>query len=162
MGNRRRQLPVLLLVALLAAGACSKPTGDSHIVSAWSARSEGGVYRFDATFDDSTASYALDLAARLVASQFPDGTLELDIRTVAPDGTSTIERLSLPLEGPDVRTVLGSGSVADCSWRWRDFSPGGGSWSFLIQPADPALAKALYGLGFSYSLNEETRNDGKR
>ena len=164
MGSRRRHplLPVTLLLTLLAAFACGKPTGDFFFRSADSAHSEGGIYRFDIDFDDSTASYALDIAARLVASQFPDESLRLDIRLIAPDGTSTIERLELPMEkGAVVRMRHGSGSVTDISWRWRDFSPGDGRWSFLIQPADPAQAKALHGLGFSYKLNE-TRNDGKR
>lgn len=164
MGSRRRHtlLPVTLLLTLLATFACGKPAGDSFFRSAGSARSEGGIYRFDIDFEDSTASYALDIAARLVASRFPDGSLDLDIRLLAPDGTSTIERLELPLaEGACLRMRHGSGSVTDISWRWRDFSPGGGRWSFLIQPADPAQARALQGLGFSYELNE-TRNDGKR
>ena len=164
MGSRRSHTLTLLLLALLpAVFSCGKPTGDSFFLAADSVRGEDDVYRFDIDFEDTTARYTLDIAARLVASKLPDGVLALDIRTLAPDGTSSIERVELPLaEGPDVRMSLGSGSVTDCSWHWRDFSPEGGRWSFLLRPADPAQSQALYGLGFSYSLKDAKHNDGKR
>ena len=166
MGSRRKHpLLTLLLFALLPAcltGACSRPAGDSRFISAQHARSEGGIYGFDVHFDDTTAIYTLELAARLVASQLPGETLSLDIRILAPDGTTRIERVDLPLaEGPGIRLAHGSGSVVDGSWPWCDFPAGSGSWRFLIQPADPAQAQALLGLGFSYTL-KEPRNDGKR
>ena len=166
MGSRRKHpLLTLLLLALLPAlmtGACSRPAGASRFLSAEQARNEGGVYRFDVQFDDTTALYALELAARVVASQLPDETLSLNIRIVDPAGNYSIERLDLPLtEGPGIRLSHGSGTMVDGSWSWRDFPASGGTWRFLIQPANPALAPALLGLGFSYT-RKETRNDGKR
>ena len=166
MGSRRKHpLLTLLLLALLPAlltGACSKPAGNSRFIAAQQARSEGGVYRFDVHFDDTTALYTLELASRLVASQLPGETLSLNIRIVDPAGNYSIERVDLPLaEGPGIRLTHGGGTVVDGSWPWRDFPASGGVWHFLIQPADPAQTPALLGLGFSYTL-KDPQYDGKR
>ena len=156
--SNNHPLLILLLVTLLTVpGACTKPVGDYYFISAETARDQGGVYSFDIAFDDA-ASYDLALAARIVASQIPDKTLNLDIHIQAPDGSTSIERVGLPLNlAPGVQIVPGSGSVTDFSWTWRSFPAAPGHWRFLIQPADPAEGRALYGLGISYSLH-----DGKR
>ena len=160
MGSRNKHLLSLLLLAVLATlGACGRPVGDSYFISAETARSQGGVYAFDITFNDTTARYDLDIAARVIASDLSSGTLDLDIRIQAPDGSTTIERVGLPLSpAPGVKIALGSGSVTDCQWHWREFPGQPGNWRFQFQPADPAQGSALQGLGFSYTIQP----DGKR
>ena len=156
--SNKHPLPILLLVMLLTLpGACTKPTGDFRFIAAETVRDQGGVYTFDIDFDDS-ARYDMAIAARIVANRIPGGILHLDIHVQAPDGSTTIERVGLPLaQAPDVQIAWGSGSVTDLKWPWRSFTATQGHWRFLIQPADPAEQKALYGLGFSYTLH-----DGKR
>ena len=160
MGNRNKHLLTLLMLTVLAAsGACSKPVGDSFFTAAETARSQGGVYAFDITFNDTNARYDLDIAARVVASEIPSETLDLDIRIQAPDGNTTIERVAFPLiPAPGVKISLGSGSVTDYQWHWREFPGRPGNWRFRFQPADPAQGSALQGLGFSYTI----QHDGKR
>ena len=160
MGSRNKHLPTLLILTVLAAmGACSRPVGDSFFTAAETARRQGGVYSFDIQFNDTTARYDLDIAARIVASEIPSETLDLDIRIQAPDGNTTIERVGLPLTpAPGVKIALSSGSVTDYQWHWRDFPDRPGNWRFQFQPAGPAQDGALQGLGFSYTI----QHDGKR
>jgi len=160
MGSRNKHLLTLLMFTVLAASAaCSKPVGDSYFIAAETARSQGDVYSFDITFNDTTARYDLDIAARIVASEIPSETLDLDIRIQAPDGNTTIERVALPLiPAPGVKISLGSGSVTDYQWHWREFPGRPGIWRFQFQPAAPAQGNALMGLGFSFTI----QHDGKR
>ena len=156
--SHNHPLTILLLVMLpVLFGACTKPTGDYRFIAAETVRDQGGVYPFAIDFDDN-ACYDLAIAARIVASRIPDETLHLDIQIQAPDGSTTIERVSFPLaQAPGVQIAWGSGSLTDLKWPWRSFTATPGHWRFLIQPADPAEEEALYGLGFSYTLH-----DGKR
>ena len=161
MASSNSHILPLALAVLLAAAACSRPAGDHRFISSETARRQGGTYLFEETFDDG-ARYALTLAARVVTSRIPGGNLELDIRIKAPDGTTAIERVALPLQPADgVAMTLGSGSVADFAWPWRelpgDEGAGPGTWTFTVQPADPAIADAIYGIGLSFEPS-----DGKR
>ena len=158
--SKPRLLP--LLVALLMAAttaACSKPVGDHQIQAQWSIAGTDGEYCFQAPFDTS-GRFTLRLAARLVASRFPEKRVAFDIRTTAPDGTTAIERLECPFtddEARILRVVPGSGSLTDFEWAWRTLTVSPGTWTFHIRPADPQRNDAIQGVGFSYSLN-----DGKR
>lgn len=142
---------------LLLAASCSQPSGHFTFLSAQQAARQDGTYAFDADFEDSTAVYVVGLAARIVTNRIPDGKLDFDIRITPPDGETSIERVSVSLqEQPGVQYSLGSGAVADWTWEWRSFSmkklpPG--CWHFALQPADPALGKAIHGIGFSYEKN---------
>ena len=148
-----------LLAALALLAACTRPTDNHLLVSQWTADNQGGEYGFSASFDTS-ARFALRLAARMVASRIPEECLAFDIRITTPDGATAIERVDLPLHssGDDgIRIIPGSGSVTDFEWPWRSLDATPGTWTFHVRPANPERADALYGLGFSYSLN-----DGKR
>ena len=159
MGSGRRNSLLLRigLLALLAAASCSQPPGDYEFLSAGEAARDGGVYRFSAEFKDSTARYAFTLAARIVTSRVPDGTVDFDIRITAPNGETAIERITFPLDDrPGVRIALGSGSVTDFAWPWPYRRPAWqpGLWQFAVQPADPALRKVVRGVGFSYEITQ--------
>ena len=56
-----------------------------------------------------------------------------------------------------VASVRSEGPVTDFEWPLRSLDATPGTWTFHVRPANPERADALYGLGFSYSLN-----DGKR
>ena len=149
-----------LLAILLAAAGCSRPVGDYQFISAETARQQGGDYLFKGSFDDPSATYRLTLAARIVTSRTDGETLTMDIRLTAADGTTTIERVALPLQKtPGVDIALGSGSTTDYSWPWRTMrgSEMPGEWTLSMRPADPALDHALYGAGLSCTID-----DGKR
>ena len=145
-------LPLLLLAALLTAG-CSKPAGDYLFVSAETARAHDGNYVFQLPLD-SLHTYTTALAARIVTNRIPDTEIDLDIHVTEPDGTTSIERLTLPLkETPGVTVIAGNGPVADFRWPWHTRRVTGakaGNWQVRITPTEPASAAALYGIGLSY------------
>ena len=152
MAVSNRFLPILLLAAFLTAG-CSKPAGDYLFVSAESAHAQNGTYEFHLTLD-SLHTYTTTLAARVVTGRLPKAELNLDIHVTEPDGTTSIERLSLPLtESPGVTRIAGNGSVVDFRWPWHTRRVTGteaGRWLIRITPTDPASAAACYGIGLSY------------
>ena len=161
MGSgRRNNILRHALWLLLLAASCSQPSGHFTFLSVEQAARQDGTYAFDADFDDSTAVYVVSLAARIVTSRIPDGKLDFDIRITAPDGETSIERVTVSLqEQPEIRFSLGSGTVADWAWEWRSFpmkrlTPG--HWHFALQPADPALGAAIRGIGFSYEKDSSS------
>ena len=153
-------LPAVLLLSLLA--GCTKPVGDYRFVSTETARTQNGRYDFTLALDDSTRSYTLALAARLVASRLPAQEITFEIHTTSPYGESTIERKTFPLQGdgPD-RFTKGSGSVIDCEWILQDaFRASGaktGAWQVSVSPTDTTLLAAIYGIGLSYEDNHGKR-----
>lgn len=155
-----RRLAVWLLAAWALLAACTKPVDNHLITTQWATRNQGGEYHFKATFD-TTASYTLRLAARVDAGLVPEKSLLFDIRIARPDGSNDIERVELSLQRSDsnriLRMVPGSGSMLDVEWPWRTLRVSPGTWDFYIRHALPERAEAIYGLGFSYTLN-----DGKR
>lgn len=151
--NRWIFLPAVLLLGLLA--GCTKPVGDYRFVSTETARTQNGRYDFTLALDDSTRSYTLALAARLVASRLPRRELTLEIRTTSPFGESAIERKTFPLDGNGPgRLTKGSGSVVDCEWILEEaFHVSGaeaGTWQVSVSPTDTAQLAAIYGIGISY------------
>ncbi|MBO4535922.1 MAG: hypothetical protein J5702_01825 [Bacteroidales bacterium] len=147
----------LLLLVILSAVGCSKPAGDYLFVSDRTAAAHGGRYEF--TFSlDSACTYTTTLAARVVASRAQDGELNLDIRTISPDGSTQIERLPLSLaEEACLKRIEGSGSLLDCQWHWQDIRTDGslaGTWQVFVTPTDEATADALQGIGLSYERIE--------
>jgi hypothetical protein len=143
---------LILLLVLLAAG-CSKPSGDYLFVSERTAAAHGGRYEF--AFDlDSACTYTTTLAARVVASRAQEGEINLDIQITSPDGSTQIERLLLSLaEEACLKRIEGSGSLLDCQWHWKDIRTDGslgGTWQVAVTPTDPASAEALRGIGLSY------------
>ena len=152
MAASNRSILCLMLALVLAAG-CSKPVGDYFFVSAETARTHGGAYEFQMTLD-SLHTYTTSLAARIVTSKVPGEDISLDIHVTAPDGTTSIERLTLPLrETPGVQRIAGGGSVADFRWPWYTLTvdgPKAGRWQVRITPTDAGLAEAFYGIGIAY------------
>jgi len=144
---------IALLLVLLAA-ACGRPDGNYHFVSTETAQKNGGIFVFTIPSSDSTTVYKTSLAARIVASRVPEGSVEFDIHTTAPDGQSTIERRSFPLrEGPGARIKLSAGSLTDCEWTLHELSTAGhpeGIWTVQVTLPDTARMDALRGVGFSY------------
>lgn len=147
----------LVLLFLLLAAACSRPTGDFHLVSTETARKAGGNFRFEIPVADSALVVMTTLAARLVASRVEGRHIELDFHVTPPGGETFIERHAFPLEAaPGVKVSLGSGSTADFEWPWREIRTDGspaGTWTISIVPSEPALLDALYGLGLSYETS---------
>ena len=144
---------LILLLTLVMAAGCSKPAGDYFFVSAETARTQGGAYEFQLSLD-SLYTYTTTLAARIVTGKVPEQEISLDIHITAPEGTTSIERLTLPLgDTPGVQRIAGSGSVTDFRWPWhtsRIAGPQAGRWLVRITPTDAALADAFYGIGISY------------
>ena len=144
---------LLLLLAFALTAGCSKPAGDYLFVSAEKARTQGGTYEFHLSLD-SLHTYTTDLAARIVTSKVPTQEINLDVHITAPDGTTSIERLTLSLqESPGVQRIAGNGSVTDFRWPWhtsRIDGPRAGRWQVRITPTDAALSDAFYGIGLSY------------
>lgn len=154
MAVRNRNLLLLLALCLLISG-CRKPSGDYLFVSAETAAAHGGSYDFALNLDDSTRTWKASLAARIVTSRIPDGTVAFDVRITSPVGESTIERLSLPLSGTSgIRVSNNQGPVTDFEWPLRDgIRPDGrstGTWKVSISPTDTTLRDALYGVGIAY------------
>lgn len=154
MGTMVRRNSLIPLLVLLLTAACSRPQGDHRFISTETARGNGGAFVFEMESEDSAAVFTTTLAARIVASRIPEKTLEFDIHLTPPDGQTSIERHTFPLtEEPGVRISLGSGSVTDYEWPWREIRTGGhpvGTWTVRITPSDPARLEALSGVGFSY------------
>lgn len=150
--NRRLLLAAVMLLGLLA--GCAKPAGDYFFVSTETARSQQGRYDFSLALDDSTHSYTIALAARLVASRIPERQIGLEIRRTSPFGETAIERRSFPLEGDSIRITKGSGSVIDCEWilqeRLQLSGAETGLWQLSVSPIDTNLLPAIYGIGLSY------------
>ena len=73
-----RTSPFILLILLLAA-ACCRPTGDFHLVSTETAREEGGAFRFEIPVTDSGLVVTTSLAARLVTRLGRNGRCALGI-----------------------------------------------------------------------------------
>lgn len=150
MALRNSHIAILLL---LLAAACSRPGGDYYFISAETARENGGAYRFSFV-PDKEDNYTTTLAARVIRSRIAADSLEFDIHITPPAGEAVIERQAFPLlasEGVTIR--LGAGSVTDYEWPWHEIATEGypgGEWTLSIAPSDPALAEAIYGIGFSY------------
>lgn len=153
--NSLRPIRTLAWLLLVLLTGCTKPTGDYFFVSTEAARAQQGHYVFTLNLEDSTGTYAIGLAARLVASRLPDQQLPLDIRTTSPAGETTIDRTVFRVTEDDVtRLKKGSGSLVDCEWRWKPAvtirGAEAGAWQISITPTDPALLEAIYGIGISY------------
>ncbi len=158
----RTVLPVLLM--LLAAASCRKPSGDFILISSQEASANGGVFEFNLTLDDSLAVYSTALAARILTSRVTGRTVDFDFHISSPEGETFIERVSLPLvPHPDVRQSNGEGRVVDFEWPYRDnIRVSGrqlGLWKISVTPADPALRDAILGMGLSY---KDSQDYGKR
>lgn len=151
---------LLTLLTLLA--GCAKPGGDYFFVSTETARAQGGHYDFTLSLDDTTGTYTVRLAARLVASNLPDQQVAFDIHLTSPVGETTIERKAFPLsESGTSRLTAGNGSVVDCEWLLNDkvrvAGPEAGSWRITIAPTNPIHFDAIYGIGISYESDHGKR-----
>ena len=158
--NKHVFLAAALLLTLLA--GCTKPAGDYFFVSTETARAEDGHYNFTLNLDDTTGTYTVRLAARLVASRLPGRQAAFDIHLTSPVGETTIERRSFPLdESGDSRMTAGNGSVIDCEWLLdggiRVAGPSAGTWRITVAPTDPAQLDAIYGIGISYESDHGKR-----
>ena len=160
----RNKHKVLFWTALLLAflTGCTQPAGDYFFISTETARAHGGHYDFTLNLDDSTGTYTVRLAARLVASRLPDRQAAFDIHIPSPVGQTTIERKSFPLEeNEETRMTAGSSSVVDCEWLLkkgiRANGPDAGSWRIAVSPTDTALLDAIYGIGISYESDQGKR-----
>ena len=160
-----RTLPKLLLrtaVLLTLLTGCAKPAGDYFFVSTETARTQGGRFDFTLSLDDTTTTYSIRMAARLVASRLPDRQIAFDIHTISPVGETAIERKTFPLSESDgTRMTAGSGSVVDCEWRWRETVRVSGShagiWHVSVAPTDTTQLEAIYGIGIAYETNHGKR-----
>lgn len=163
MAAGRNSLFRWLLPWLLLLAGCARPTGDYFFVSTETARSQQGHYSFTLSLDDTTGTYTIWMAARLVASHLPERQIAFDIRTTSPVGETAIERKTFPIaEEALTRLNKGSGSVVDCEWRWKEAMPirgaEAGRWQVSVTPTDSLLLDAIYGVGIAY----EEDNHGKR
>lgn len=152
----RNSISALLTLLLLA--GCAKTSGDYFFVSTETARTQGGCYDFLIGLDDSTATYAVRIAARLVGSRIPERQIAFDIRITSPVGETAIERRTFPIGGNSgFRLVKGSGSVIDCEWLLQEglriSGTEAGPWQISVSPTDPVLLEALYGVGLSCEAN---------
>ena len=155
--NSLRRIGLFMGLLMLLTG-CAKPTGDYFFVSTETARTQHGNYNFSLDLQDSTGTYAIGLAARLVTSPLTDLQLPLDIRTTTPAGETSIERTVFHVtENSVTQLKKGSGSVVDCEWAWKPVVPvrgaEAGTWQISITPTDPSLLDAIYGIGISYENN---------
>ena len=80
-----------LLVALLLAFSCSQPRSTESFI-----RGEG-PYVFTVDMTDSTSAYSFDLFTRIDATEYP-ARLPLNVKWLAPEGSSFTEIVNLPVE----------------------------------------------------------------
>ena len=152
---------MVFLLTLISTG-CTQPTGDYFFVSTETARAQGGHYDFTLNLIDTTGTYTVRLAARLVTSRLPDRQAAFDIHLTSPVGETTIERRTFPLEETgETRMTAGSGSVVDSEWllasQIRATGPHVGTWKISVSPTDPAMLDAIYGIGISYKSDHGKR-----
>ncbi len=82
---------LLPLFTLLLAFACSQPRSTESFI-----RGEG-PYEFTVDMTDSTSAYSFDLFTRIDATEFP-ARLPLNVKWLAPEGSSFTEIVYLPVE----------------------------------------------------------------
>lgn len=160
--RNKHKAPFWTVLLLTFLTGCSQPVGDYFFVSTETARTQGGHYDFTLNLDDSTRTYSVRLAARLVAARLPDRQAAFDIHITSPVGQTTIERKAFPLEeSEETRMTAGSSSVVDCEWLLqrgiRVNGPDAGTWRIAVSPTDTALLDAIYGIGISYESDHGKR-----
>lgn len=161
---------ILLCAVILSFCSCSKPQESYSFILSDPIKSDSGmVFIFDVPLNDTGLVYSTNISCRYNSRKIVDTCIRFDIQALSPSGKLYGEEVCFPLgvKSDLIKVGKSNRAIITIEWPYRDnirVPIDTGIWKITIRPADQALSKGLYGVGFAYHGQHlsELNNERKR